>query len=316
MAVENRRWQDMIIGMSSMAGAMAVALALTSLVPVVEDLCLEDLDDADTRELQLNGHRVAYSDTGAGDPPVVLIHGFAGSRFTWRFLQQMLALRHRVISLDLWGFGGSARIARLVPALWTKQVLDVMQALAIPPSLLVGHSIGGRVAINCAATMPQRVRGLALVASDGAQLLSRYPFLWAMARTPLLRVMIYRLTHSREEVARLLKTTYADGQEITDDMVERYQRPLRVRGTFDTMLHLRGAYPGGDLTAMLRRVSCPATILWGEKDRVAPVHAAFEMLAALPATELLILPNIGHLPQEECPERVAEHLERFITRLG
>jgi pimeloyl-ACP methyl ester carboxylesterase len=228
----------------------------------------------------------------------------------------MLALRHRVVSFDLWGFGASARLAHLVPALWTTQVLNLMDALAISAATLVGHSIGGRVAINCAATAPERVRGLALLASDGAQFLTRYPFLWAMARTPLLRVMIYRLAHSREEVARLLRASYADGQSITDEMVNRYQRPLRVQGTYATLMHLRGAYPGGDLTAMLRRVECPTTILWGNKDRVAPVHSAFEMLAALPATELLIIPNIGHLPQEECPERVAEHLERFLERLG
>jgi pimeloyl-ACP methyl ester carboxylesterase len=309
------RWNDWLIGIAGVASAVAAVMALTQMVPLHEDLTPDDLREDGMPLLCIHGQRVAYAEHGHGDRTVLMIHGFAGSHRTWRTVQAMLGARFRVICLDLLGFGASERPATLIPSDWTAQVLGLMDALAIGDAVLVGHSIGGRVAMECAMQAPRRVRGLALVGSDGAQMLTRYPFLWAMARTPLLRLMLYRLTRQHDDVMHLLRTSYADDYPITEEMIANYQRPLRVQGTYAALQHLGQVYPGGNLTPVLRHITCPVTLLWGEKDRVTPVQSALEMLAALPTTELLIYPNIGHLPQEECPERVVEHLERFISRL-
>ncbi|HOF89029.1 MAG TPA: alpha/beta fold hydrolase, partial [Armatimonadota bacterium] len=221
---ENRRMR-----WPGLAGALdTVAALLPRRLPEAshEDLLPEDLCDAGMRVRDIGGRRVAYTDHGSGREALIMVHGFAGSHRTWSALQVLLGERHRVICPDLWGFGGSGRPATLAPHDWTDQLLGLMDALGITDAALVGHSIGGRVALTCAATAGHRVRGVALLGSDGAQMLSRYPFLWAMARTPLLRMTVARLAVSGADVRRLLRASYSEHVPITETMITAYQRPL------------------------------------------------------------------------------------------
>jgi pimeloyl-ACP methyl ester carboxylesterase len=301
--------------MAGAAGVLAAAAA-AQLLPVEEDLHLDDLAHPEMRALQVRQRRVACLDRGAGETTLVFLHGFAGNQLNWRYVAPALADRYRVISLDLWGFGASERPALLTPHDWTEQVLGTLDTLGIQRAVLVGHSIGGRVALSCAAQAPSRVRGVVLIASDGAQQMARYPLLWAMARTPVLHVMLYRLRRSTNEVLALLRGTYGRDFTIGPEIIDAYQRPLRVHGTQASWLHLGRVYPGGDLRAILPRVQCPVSLIWGARDRVTPVRNAFEIANALPTTDLLVVPRAGHLPHEEYPEQVTEHLERFLHGLS
>ncbi len=315
MGMTRENWRERWPALAGAADAIAGMWQRQSLYPSHECLKPEDLCGEEMLTCDVDGRRIAYTDNGSGEETFILVHGFAGSHQTWSTVQALLGERYRVICPDLLGFGGSERPATLTPMDWTNQLIGLMDTLAITNAVLAGHSVGGRVALTCSATVGHRVRGVALLGSDGAQTLSRYPFLWAMARTPLLRKAIERLAVSRDDVLKLLRASYSETFPITEAMITAYQRPLCVRGTYAALRHLGQVYPDGNLTSLLPRVTCPVTLVWGEQDRVTPVRAALDMLAVLPATSLLILPDVGHLPQEECPRQVADHLDLFLTRL-
>lgn len=310
-------WRKSIL---EVAGAVGVAWTTASLLahylPIDEDLQPEQVAWPHTQFCRLGDRNIAYTDAPGDDPPVIFLHGFGANLHTWDRLLQQFADRHRIIAFDLWGFGASSRPSTLTPADWVVELLGLMDALQIENAIFVGHSLGGRVAMTCAAQSPQRARGVVLIDSDGAQLPEGFPVLWFLAHTPLGRTLFYRLRHHIGEFKQLIRNAYAEDFLISDELVSRYHVPLRVRGTQAAWLHLGRTYPGGDLLHLLPKICCPALLLWGANDRVTPVEDALPLIDGLPHAQMEILPKIGHSPQEECPELVVPHLTEFLAKHG
>lgn len=281
-----------------------------------EHLAPEDIAEGDTRFLHLDGGSVAYRQHGEGEHAVVFLHGFGGRLETWRHQQAALAAQYRTVSLDLWGFGASARPPTLTPHAWPRQVFGVLDALDITSATLVGHSLGGRVALMCAAQAPERVQGLILLDCDWGQAQHGYLLVREMARGPFLPRLLDGLRSDPAHVTSLMRLAYASPYDITPDRVDAHRMPLCVRGTTATFQYVCCAPPAEHrMDAALAGVRCPTLVLWGEHDRIIPVEWAMPLASRLPAARLALIAGAGHLPQDEYPAQVTDHLRDFLAGL-
>jgi len=252
--------------------------------------------------LDVDGVGVHSVESGHG-PPVVLIHGLGGNTFTFRYLIPDLARDHRVIALDLKGFGYSQRIRDGGYSMidQARLVIGLMDTLGIQKAIVVGHSMGGAVAMNLAAAWPDRVDKLVLVASASGD---RIP----MAPPWLLRPFLPLGRLFRD---RLFNLTVYDRSTITEEMREGYRRPALIRGTaravYETLRDSRR-----DVPIAYGRIVQPTLLLWGERDRVLPSWMLPRLRQRLPNAEFASVERTGHMPLEERPEECNAIIRRFL----
>jgi pimeloyl-ACP methyl ester carboxylesterase len=228
-------------------------------------------------ELDVDGTPVRYRVAGTG-PPVVLVHGLAGSWRWWSDVWPHLAKRRRVFLVDLPRLGRRQSAEAL--SAWLGRWLD---AAGLDRVDVVGHSLGGLVAAEVAASRPERVRRLAVVAPAGI------PCGVGLFRRGL------RLVETLYGVRRHMRTVVADAARTS---------PVAL---------LRGALFASDrdLRAELGRVDAPSLIVWGERDRLTPPSVAEEWRRLLPRSRLVVLP-CAHVPMWDVPDRLAECLLAFL----
>lgn len=257
------------------------------------DADAEALPTARFEEVAVDAGRTVMAARSGGGPgvPVVLIHGFGGDKGTWLFNEPALADGREVVSLDLPGHGGSsppgpdAGLAALAV-----DVGAALDQLGIGSAHLVGHSLGGAVAIRLAADRPALVRSLALVAPAGlgAEIDGTYldGFIAAERRKPM-----------RDVLARL----FHDPAVVTTDMVEGSLRMKRTDGVTESLRRLAASlFPAGrqatDLRPVLASMAAPVLVIWGAADAILPAA----QMQGLPATvRTATLPAAGHMPQME-----------------
>jgi pimeloyl-ACP methyl ester carboxylesterase len=260
----------------------------------------------------VEGVPIRYVRAGQG-PPLVLVHGFGSSSYTWAGVLPELAREHDVVALDLPGFGGSG----LPPAFSFEHlpaaVLGLLDRLGIPRASLVGNSLGGATVAWIAATRPERVERLVLIDSAGfAFTASERPLFVRVLGSPL-APLLRRLPVRRALVRFALRQTYADPERISDEQLDEYVAPALRAETAEAALALaRYQGPGPEaLRALLGRVRAPVLLIWGREDRWNPLAHAELFLQALPGSRLVVLDAVGHLPQEERPAEVLRLLREL-----
>jgi pimeloyl-ACP methyl ester carboxylesterase len=259
---------------------------------------------------------LAVEDSGHGES-LVLIHGLATTRQIWGLVTPALGRTHRVVTLDVPGFGESApagagfelesvalRIARGLAARGVRAPFD-----------LVGHSLGGAIAIALAASRPRSVRRLILVAPAGLAHVPRPASLvLAVAADPLLaaRRRLGSLTDLRWGRRLLLGLAAADGATIS---------PTQARLMIDASAGARrtatalAAVAGGDLGPLLAGTAVPVGAIWGVKDRTIPARNVAFVRAARPDARVAMLAAAGHVPMIERPQAFVGALEGLLASL-
>ncbi len=260
--------------------------------------------------IDVDGVRVHYVEAGRG-APLVLVHGFAGSTFSFRYVIPELARHYRVVALDLKGFGYSERPegADYALAAQAELVRGLMDRLGIEQATVVGHSMGGAESMRLAARYPERVARLVLVDSATDHELGRTRRL-ALLRPffPMAAVFTLHRMGFRE---RALRFVVHDPAHVTPEMVEGYFRPMRVKG----QLRALGEMASGrqrEEPVDLNAVRAPTLVLWGEHDRVLPLSVGEELARELPDARLIMVPSAGHMPLEEQPEFSNRVLLEFL----
>jgi pimeloyl-ACP methyl ester carboxylesterase len=229
------------------------------------------------REIGVDGRRIRYRVAGAG-APIVLVPGLSGSWRWWSLVHEPLAACRSVYLLDLPRVG--RRLAAVELAAWLGRWL---QAVGLESVDLVGHSLGGLVAAELAATQPERVRRLALIAPAGI---------------PCGRGLLRRGT-------RLLGTLYDVRKQLPTIAADAARAGPRDLWRGVSFVSAR------DLRAELASVSAPSLLVWGERDRLVPVRIAAEWHQALWGSRLVLLP-CGHVPMWEAPEALTACLLAFL----
>src|SRR4051812_38205880 len=256
--------------------------------------------------------------SGGDGTPIVLVHGFAGGSSNFAVLAPLLAARHRVLIPDLPGHGGSTRLAA-TPTLagFADRVATVLEHEEASPAVVVGHSLGGVVALRLAARRPDAVAAVVLAAAAGISTSTR------VAEVFLASVSVVRPGRGgapfRRRIARSprLKALTFDSLNTSDGAALSEQAVL---GFLSGSRHYTDIWSAGralvreDVRRDLELVHCPALVLWGARDKQVPIDDGFEYARRL-AAPLRVLPDCGHLLVGERPEACADAIERFLLSL-
>jgi pimeloyl-ACP methyl ester carboxylesterase len=297
---------------------VAVVLAAAGAVVVGRRIAIrEDLDwrsvDKPGEIIDVDGYGVHYVDVGHG-PAIVLLHGFGGSTYSYRYLIPAFSQDHRVIAVDLKGFGYSERNAGA--GLSAEDQVTMLRALlercAVSSAVFVGHSMGGGIAQRFAARYPETVSALVLAASvTGEERAARARMGAVPAR--LLRPALPVLAGIA--ASRLLKLLYVDQSKVTPDVREEYVRPARIRGSMDGLLAMmRDRAKDGPIDDT--RVTMPVMLLCGAQDEVVPLRAAQRLRERIPHARLVVIERAAHGLLEERPQECARAIRDFLRDAG
>lgn len=298
------------VALALMAGVLAGAPLLARWR---ERLATQDI--ATGTQIVIGGYTLHMLDEGPSTGPVVLlIHGFGAASFSWRHQRQaLLDAGFRVITPDLLGSGASERVAGPV---YTTQMqaglmLALMDACDLPQAIVVGHSYGGRVALQMALLAPQRIRALGLISPEAFA--TERPAVARWLQVPILGYALAFYSTSPRLVASGLKMVSRQHGWIDDRAVAGYAAPVRVRDSALTQVWQGHSPKDGRLPvyAHLRDITATTLIIWGGNDPVFPASDAERLARILPATELHVLPDVGHIPQEEAADTVSALLVTF-----
>lgn len=271
----------------------------------------------DGKFFEWEGHRTYYIDRGQTNRvPIVFIHGFGSSTYSWRHLIEPLSARHRVIAVDLLGFGFSDKPdIDYNMALFSRQVTALMDELGIRSAIFAGNSMGGKITLFTAIHTPERVKKMILIDAAAYPRGSHgRPFLLSLAAKPCVGEVLSNF-NSASRVRGMLKDAYHVENKVTDIDVETYYAPLQMEGGSRAALSLlRSDDFGGDLAAAIPDIQIPALILWGAEDTWIPVANAERLHQELPQSELKIFSGTGHTPQEESPELVLPAIQTYLAR--
>jgi pimeloyl-ACP methyl ester carboxylesterase len=280
----------------------------------------EPISPFEPRQIDLHGHDVVYRMAGSG-PPVVLVHGMVNSSRHWESVALRLADRYTVIAPDLIGHGDSATPrGDYSLGAHAASIRDLLAAIGIESATIVGHSLGGGVAMVFFYQFPQRTERLVLVSSGG---LGRdvSPLLRSAA-LPGASGLLALAAHPR---ALSLLTALGDRlnargsrKGVYVHAIARALRPLEERGsreaflqTLRSVIDVRGQRVSArDRLYLLGPV--PTLIVWGERDNTIPLAHGHDAHHAIPGSRFETLPRAAHFPHIEDPEGLARVLKDFL----
>ena len=257
----------------------------------------------------VGGRKIRYAGAGQDGEVVLLVHGYGGDRNSWLFLQEPLAARHRVYALDLPGHGTSAKdVGDGSVGVLADAVLGVLDSIGAERAHLVGHSLGGAVAVAAAARDPRRIGSLTLIAPSGfgPEINAGYLRGFADAQT-------------RRELKPVVGQLFADESLVTRQVVDDLLAYKRLDGVDEALHTLLGALllPDSDAqrTDAATAVAAlggtvPVTVVWGRDDRVIPAAQAEAVAGAI----RVLVAGAGHMPHMERPAAVQAAIEAAIAR--
>jgi len=264
--------------------------------------------EASRRMITVDGARVAYRDEGAGEV-LLLIHGLGGSSFSWRAVLPKLSNKYRVIAPDLPGHGQSDRprgdYSPAALAVWLRDLLDV---LGIQRVTVVGHSLGGGLAMQFAHQHRDHCQRLVLLSSGG--LGSEVSRLLRMLSLPGARFVL-PLFAFRPRIDASTVTPVSEPSTVRESLSNRHYRQAFLR-TLRAVVDRRGQKVCA-LNYLRGLADLPAQIIFGESDEVIPVAHAYAAHNVLPGSRLHVIPGVGHSPQVQCPDAVADLVDNFVA---
>ena len=313
--------------MQALVRAFGVLLMLTALAVTLAHAPDRSVDSLVTRWapppsdfMYVKGQFVHFRDEGPrNDPvPLVLIHGTASSLHTWQGWVGDLRARKRVITFDLPGFGLTGPFGGQYPRddyradNLARFTLDFLAALHVQRFAIGGNSLGGEVAWRVAAMAPSRVDRLILVDATGYAFVPEHvPVGFQLARVPGLNRIGEFLT-PRSVVEDSVRDVYGDPSRVTGALVDRYFEMMTREGN-RRALDLRMEVIASDLAPeRIGTLKLPTLILWGAKDRLVPPVNAQRFHADIAASQLVIFPGLGHVPQEEDAQQSVAPVRAFL----
>jgi pimeloyl-ACP methyl ester carboxylesterase len=272
------------------------------------------------RYVTVHGHRRAYVRLGSG-PVVLLLHGLACDHTTWNPVIESLARTYTVIAPDLLGHGQSDKPrADYSVGGYANGMRDLLTVLGIDRATVVGHSFGGGVAMQFAYQYPERTERLLLVSTGGlgpevtpairAITTPGFHQVMAVLSAPVLR---HVTTATLRMLSRSGVTQLRDLDEVAD-IYESFKDP-RTRAAIHHVVSSVVDWKGQIVTMADRAYlteAMPMCVVWGSDDLVIPVAHASNASALAPSARIEIIPNAGHFPHKDHPERFVKIVRDFI----
>jgi pimeloyl-ACP methyl ester carboxylesterase len=267
-----------------------------------------------TRDLDHEGRKLHFVDVGRGQP-VVLVHGLGGSWLTWLENVPDLSAGHRVIALDLPGFGRSEAPPSTGDIdVHVESIEAVLNYLGLASAIVVGHSMGGLIALRLANERPARVQGLVLLSGGGLALGAFRLALVGRAFTafnifmgmPMVPEMIVKCDALRWV---LLRPMLANPASLSRALAAEVIPAVRAQGLVPSLHAAVRGLASVDPAA----VHCPVLLVWGARDRIMPVAAARQLAAELPDARLAVIDDVGHCAMFEDPARFNALVRSFVA---
>jgi pimeloyl-ACP methyl ester carboxylesterase len=304
------RWVAIAVGLLLVLAAIGIAAMVRPDIPLAA--LMPVYGAAPSKFVEIEGMRIHYRDEGRGQP-LVMLHGFGSSLFTWDRWVRRLAGTRRLIRLDLPGFGltGPAPDGDYTAQRYVRVVAALLDSLHVERTDMAGNSMGGRTALMFALAHPERVRKLILVDAGGFAPMPPPP-LFTLAQTPIVGPFVLLHITPRFVIRRNLEGVYGDPSRLTNAVVERYSAMVRRAGNRGAMLARITGPPDPNLADRLGELRLPVLIQWGQLDRWISLSDAHGFQRGIAGAELRIYPGAGHVPMEELPEATARDANAFL----
>lgn len=264
--------------------------------------------------LEVDGLNIRYKDTGSKSAPVLLLlHGFGSSLQTWDDWSAQLEPHYRVIRLDLPGFGltGPSPVNDYSEEQDLATLTHFVDKLGIAELSVIGHSMGGKLAWMFAAAQGPRVKVLVLMAPDGypqAQDIGTQPY----AMPAVMGLMKFFLP--KYGVRKSLEPAFFDATALDERLIQRYHDMLRAPGVRGAILERGQQTIYTDPVPRLKKITAPTLLLWGQDDLMIPSSNAQSYAAVLADSQTALLPNLGHLLQEEQAHLGLAQVTQFLNK--
>lgn len=263
------------------------------------------------RNIQVDDHRIVYAEGGRGET-VLLLHGFGSDESCWNRVAKFLTKRYHVVAPDLPGWGSSTRIATASYAYpdQVERVHRIVQELKLDRFHLVGHSMGGGIAARYAAQYPDEIITLGLIAAHGII----EPRESGLRHAVEERGENWLLVSSPQDFQNLLKHLFVKRPFVPRSVTKYLQQNAiakceQNRKIFEEIL--RNDPP---LVNLLQQIKAPTLIIWGDQDLLVDVSAAEIFKAKIKRSQLLVIPNCGHMPILERPRECVEAYLAFLRK--
>lgn len=293
---------------------------MTTLPPEVSPSDLVEQLTPCLRTIRIEGRALSYLDIGTG-PTVLLIHGLGASWHVWASNLQDLARDHRLIAVDLPGFGSSDRPPRsadLGP--YAADVVELLDRLGCGPLVVVGHSLGGIVAQRVAAQLGSRCRGLILVSSAGAPtsrgrleaVSAGLALLRIVVGTPMLLEAIWKRPRLRDAIIASLA---GNSGAVSDDYAHLLGRDFHTDGFWRALGAVRGDVRGTTVRDRWSVLTMPTLVLWGDEDKLLPSVFGRALAEGIPGAAYEEWAGVGHGAMVERPAEFNALLRTFVAGL-
>lgn len=273
---------------------------------------------------------ICYQAEGNTGSAVVLVHGFGASWWHWRKNIPELARTCRVYTIDLIGFGASAKPQpgeemEYTLESWGQQVADFCREVVGEPAFLVGNSIGCIVVMQAAVSNPDIALGVALLNCSLRLLHDRKratlpwtrrvgaPVLQRLLSIKPLGEFFFNQLAKPKTVRKILLQAYANAEVVTDELVDILTAPATDPGAVAVFLAFTSYSTGPLPEDLLPQLPCPAIILWGTADPWEPIELGKELGNFPQVLKFIPLEGVGHCPQDEAPELVNPILQDWIS---
>lgn len=283
---------------------------------------VQQLADADSQFIEINNIAFHYKTQGSGSPPLVLLHGFGASLYSWREVMLPLAEYHRVIAYDRLAFGLTER-----PTQWEgdnpytssaalHQLEQLLAAQQIDSPILIGNSAGGTLAIAYTIAHPDTVHALILVSPAVGSGGSRYANLGWLLQTPQMqRIGPLLVRGIQRSGLDMIEQAWHDPTNQPADTLPLYTKPLQAENWDFALWQYSTARDGDALNLTLHDLNLPVLVITGDDDRIVPTQNTINNAREIPNASLVVLPNCGHVPQEECPTEFLSTVNEFLAKL-
>ena len=292
---------------------LAIKSVVYSDIPV--EILKEKYANEFSKFVEIDGMQVHYRVEGKGIP-IVLIHGTGASLHTWDDWTLKLKENYQVIRMDLPAFGltGPNKSGDYSIEQYTQFLEEFVVKMKLDSMFLAGNSLGGNIAWNYASKNPEKVQKLILVDASGLPTNKPQPWIFKMAKTPVLSKLFLYIT-PKSIIEDNLKQVYEDDTKISDALITRFHdMALREgnRKAFVDRAKIDFTTSEASKKEQLQNIQTPTLLIWGAKDTWIPLDNGKRMDALLPNSKLVVLQNSGHVPMEENPKESFKVLNDFL----
>jgi len=316
--------RTILIIVAALLFLLVVGPFLVPVPPLKNTLPPQQLADPDSLFIEVNGFDVHYKMLGQGEPALVLLHGFGSSTFSWREVMAPLTQFGKVVAFDRPAFGLTERP---LPGTWKGEnpytldasvslTIALLDKLGVNKAILVGNSAGGTIATLTALRYPQRVEALILVSPavyGGGGSPSWIRPLLGLPQVRRLGPLFVRYLVGRLEAS--LPSAWHDPSKITPAVITGYKKPLQVENWDRSFWEFTTTSRPSELETQLGQVTVRTLIITGDDDRWVPTAESVRLAGELPNADLVVIPNCGHVAQEECPQQFMDAVQAFLGKL-